>query len=183
MGAHRCAASPCPGRDRARHHRRHLDRRGRRWVLCGRPARRTRRFRPRPDQAQDLRLPRFQPVRLWPYHRPARDAAAGKPSQGRQDRRDGAEVRRRRDRIRHRTGDLDLARVAGRGDARLLCAARHFQASRNQQPLAVRWRALQPGTGVGLPCTRCSLRHRGQPQRRRLWTRQPLFRGRRLGSA
>ena len=70
----------------ARHHRRHLDRRGRRRLLSRRHPRRARRLRTRPHAAARLRPPRPQLRRQRPDQRQAADQAARGPAQRDADR-------------------------------------------------------------------------------------------------
>ena len=167
-----CCA-PERGRHLSRHHRRHLDRRRRRRLLRGRRARRAGALRPRPDARRMLRLPRFQFLRLRPDHRPA-------------------PVRRARQRISSITIE-DLTSASSRSrprsapatrsgcragslvdrHARLLRAARHLPPGADRRPLAVRRRAGQSDSGLGVPRARRAHRHRRQPQQRRVRPRQP----------
>jgi NTE family protein len=146
-----------------RHHHRHLDRRGRRRLLCGRQARR--------DRGLGRSLTRRSLLAI------SMSASAARPAQRRQaaekiaeasathDRQACRALRRDRDRDRHRPRDLDHAR-------RLADALRASYALPGsfrrcaRRPLAGRRRAGQSGAGIGRARARRATRDRGQRQHR-----------------
>ena len=123
----------------ARHHRRHLDRRGGRRLLRGRPARRRSRQWARGLTRRsilsylDVSLGGRGLIGGGRLARAARREAVGDVTIEQL----ADALCRHRHRDRHRPRDLAHARPAGRRDARLLCAARHL--SRRCSSAAAGW--------------------------------------------
>ena len=130
----------CPWH-RSQRRGRHLDRRGGRRRLCGRPSRYARRMGAQPAAAQYLRLSRYPPQRFGPDRRRKAGRAAGSHDGPDPDRGLAAEICHRGYRSPHRPRDLADPWPHGRRDARFLRAARDILAGAGGRPLAGRRRA------------------------------------------